>query len=304
LAEQEVPLLFRSLKFGCVLGIDIFLHWTMWMLPLFILGRAIVLYDPTEAVLQIALVFGIYVGLLLHMMAHLAIAQWVELGIRDVTLYPIGESIRLSEVSERPWKEIRVAIAGPIVYVVIALAIAGVFVAMGLWLTPRPDSPEPSYVERYFNRLFWLNLFLAILQVLPAFPMDGGRIFRGALALTSQRLRSTEVSSMLSSLIALLFLIFGMVWISWAWWMIAMGIIIHVSGQQELMTVRYFASLQMPESPLPTGSPILVPMEQLFDEETRPREPNFTGVTWNPKNRLWIVWRNGQPVSANALVGE
>ena len=70
LAEQEVVLLFRSLKFGRLFGIDIFLHWTMWILPLFILVRGLVLYDPDEAILQFALVFGVYVGLILHELAH------------------------------------------------------------------------------------------------------------------------------------------------------------------------------------------------------------------------------------------
>ena len=85
--------------------------------------------------------------------------------------------------------------------------------------------------------------------------------------------------------------------------MIAMGIIIHVSGQQEAMTVRFFASLQMGNH-APTGQPIMVATEQVLDDETRPREPDFTGVIWNPKNRLWIIWRNGQPVRVSALVGE
>jgi hypothetical protein len=70
------------------------------------------------------------------------------------------------------------------------------------------------------------------------------------------------------------------------------------------MTVRYFASLQLAEPPLPTGAPILAPIEQLLDDESRPQEPNFTGVIWSSRTRLWVVWRNGQPISANALVGE
>jgi Zn-dependent protease len=308
---------FRSLSLGRFFGIDIFLHWSMWVLPLFVLARGLILYSPDEAdeaILQFTLALGVYACLIFHEFAHFAVARWVGLRLRDLTFYPIGGIVRLSELSERPWKEVRVAAVGPLVHALIAVAIAGTLLGLGYTLSPRLTSPHP-YVETFFNRLFWLNVLLAVLHVLPAFPMDGGRVFRGALALSARRMRATEVASMLSSFIALLFLFAGMVWIIWLrdargpatsdpWWLIAMGIIIHVSGQQELMTVRYFASLQMTVPTLPTGQPIMVAAEQLINEEIRPREPGFTGVIWNPKTRIWVVWRNGQPIRASALVGD
>jgi Zn-dependent protease len=299
-------LLFRSLKIGSWWGIDIFLHWTMWLLPFFILCRGLVLYsaEPDETALQTTLVFGVYLCLLVNELAHLAVARWLALGVRDLTLYPIGGIMRLSVIGERPWKEPWVAAAGPLTHLLIAGAIAVAFLAAGLALAPRLNASQP-YVETFFNRLFWLNVLLAILQIIPAFPMDGGRIFRGALALSVPRLRATETAALLSSFVALLMLVPGMVWLSSVWWLIPLGIIVHVGGQQELLSVRYYAGLQQPLPGAPPTAPIIMaPIDQLLDDDVRPSEPDFTGLIWNPKNRLWIVWRNGEPVSANALVGE
>ena len=296
-------MLFRPLKIGRIAGIDIFLHWTMWLFPIFILARGFVLYSSDETLVQSLLVLGVYGCLFVHELGHIWGARILGLALRDITLFPIGGYDRLAEISDRPWKEIRFAVVGPLVHGIIAGIIALVFLAAGWTLTPRLDSPEP-FVETYFNRLFWLNVLLAICHVIPAFPMDGGRLFRGALALSAGRLRATEVATLLGSFIALGFIICGMLWVSLVWWLILLGIVVHVSGQQELMSVRFFAFLQHTELPGVGRSPIHVPIDQLLDDEVKPVAPDFTGMTWNPKNRLWIAWKNGEPVSANALVGE
>jgi len=301
--EASNALLFRSLFIGRLKNADILLHWSMWVLPLFILVRAFFLYSLDEALLQVALTVGLYACVVIHELTLLLIARRVGLGIRSITLNPIGGYTRLAEVSERPWKEIRMAIAGPASHLLIAGLISGGFVAFDLPLNPLFETAQP-FLETFFNRLFWLNLLLAVLHIIPAFPLDGGRLFRASLALSARRLRATEVAALLSSFVALMFLIPGMVWMNSIWWLIAFGIVIHVCGQQELMSVRYFASIQQQIPGVELRSTVTLPVDQLLDEDARPDEPDFNGLTWNPKNRLWIVWRDGQPVSANALVGE
>ncbi|MCE9534090.1 MAG: site-2 protease family protein [Planctomycetes bacterium] len=294
---------FRSLPIGRFTGADIVLHWSMWLLPVLVLIRGLYLYSTDEALLQFSLAFGVFSCVFIHELGQLLAANRLGLGIRSLTIYPIGGSAQLSEVSERPWKELRVSCIGPATHLIIAAAISFGLVFSDRSLSPHLDSPIP-FLETFFNRLFWLNVMLATLHVIPAFPLDGGRIFRAALALSAGRLRSTEVAALLTSFIALLFLICGMIWMSHVWWLIAMGIVIHISGQQELMKARYFASLQRQLPDVSPRTPIMIPIEQLLDEESRPNESDFTGMIWNPRNHLWIVWRDGQPVSANALVGE
>lgn len=301
--EASIDLLFRSLKIGHLWGVDLFLHWSMWFFAVFVLVRGWVLYSTDEIILQIALVFTVYVCLAFHELGHLVVARWVGLRLREITLYPLGGSTRLAMMSERPWQEIWVAVAGPLVHLLLAGAIAAGLLANDRDLSPRLDSPEP-FLETFFNRLFWLNVVLAGLHTFPVLPFDGGRIFRGALALSAKRLRATEVAALLSSFVSLLFLIAGMIWISTVWWLIPVGIIIHVGGQQELIVVRFYAALQDPDKNDGFRAPTLAPMDKVLDDGMIPPEPDFNGLLWNSKNRLWVVYRNGQPISANALVGE
>jgi hypothetical protein len=82
------------------------------------------------------------------------------------------------------------------------------------------------------------------------------------------------------------------------------AVLIYLGGQEELGTTRYFAALRQPPDDLPQAPAVLVPMDQIVTPDCRPDEPNFTGFTWNARARLWIEWRDGQPVGANALIGD
>jgi hypothetical protein len=112
------------------------------------------------------------------------------------------------------------------------------------------------------------------------------------------------VAALLSSFVALVFLIFGMLLIYSMWWLIPIGIIIHVAGQQEVLSAQYFSIIQ--EYPVGrfANSPLTIPLEQVAQDAENEIEPNFNGMIWNERNRLWIVYRDGHPVSANALVGD
>src|SRR5688572_11679685 len=151
----------------------------MWLFPIFILVRGFALYSTDETLMQSLLVLGVYGCLFLHEVGHVFVARSLGPALRDITLCPIGGHDRLDELSKRPWKEAWFALAGPLVHGLIAGAIAAVFLATDRSLVPRLESPQP-FLETYFNRLFWLNVLLAFLQIIPAFPMDGGRLFRGA----------------------------------------------------------------------------------------------------------------------------
>src|SRR5690242_17809238 len=80
--EDLSDLFFRSLKISGLADFDIFLHWTMWLLPIFVLGRGLVFYPQDETALQVALVFGVYACVILHELAHVQVARWLKLGMR------------------------------------------------------------------------------------------------------------------------------------------------------------------------------------------------------------------------------
>ena len=118
----------------------------------------------------------------------------LKLPFRDITLYPIGGTHRLTCLSEHPWQEVWVALAGPAVHGLIAGTIACFTLIAGMPLSPA-ERTEP-FGEVFWNRLLWLNVILAVLHLLPCFPLDGGRLFRGALALSCVRACATEVAAL------------------------------------------------------------------------------------------------------------
>ena len=82
------------------------------------------------------------------------------------------------------------------------------------------------------------------------------------------------------------------------------AVLLYLGAQEDLGTTRYFAALRHSSGDRPNPPAVLVPMDQIVTPDCRPDEPHFTGFTWNARARLWIEWRDGQPVSANALIGD
>src|SRR6516225_8367837 len=127
-----------------------------------------------------------------HEFGHIFTARAFGVSTPDVTLLPIGGVARLERIPEEPYEEFLVAIAGPLVNVAIAIALvllAGALVnAADLYTV---ESPHPSMIDR----LAAVNLFLAVFNLIPAFPMDGGRVLRALLATRMGYVRATEIAA-------------------------------------------------------------------------------------------------------------
>jgi Zn-dependent protease len=181
-----------SWKLGRVAGIDLFLH------PTFLLLLAYVGLFHQSGLLSVLLVSAVFGCVLLHELGHALMAR--ELGIRtlDITLYPIGGVARLERMPRKPASEFLIALAGPLVNVAIAGGLAGLEFLSGAW--------EPgaylTRVDLFASSLMWFNVVLAIFNLIPAFPMDGGRVLRAMLSGWLGRLRATEVAAQLGQLLA------------------------------------------------------------------------------------------------------
>src|SRR5512147_789112 len=182
-----------SFHLGRLLGIDVYIHFTFLLLLAFIGFSHGFATRSAEAALGGVLFFaGLFVCVLLHEYGHALAARRYGIGTRDITLLPIGGVARLERMPEKPSQEFVVALAGPAVNVVIAI---GLFVGLKLGGWWQPLSSLSTTGGNLFERLLIANVFLVLFNLLPAFPMDGGRVLRALLAMKLNHTRATRIAA-------------------------------------------------------------------------------------------------------------
>ncbi len=190
-----------------VAGTEIRIHLTFFLLLLWfaISGYQAAGWDGAIAsTLLIVAVFGCVV---LHELGHVLTARRYGITAPDITLLPIGGLARFSRMPEKPSEEVIISIAGPLVN----LVIAGVLVLFGADLSLNPDSIT-TYGQGFISQLAVINLYLFAFNLIPAFPMDGGRILRAVLAFRMNRRRATEIAAHIGQLLAFAFVAAGLIW--------------------------------------------------------------------------------------------
>jgi Zn-dependent protease/CBS domain-containing protein len=196
-----------SLRLGTIGGVALYVHFTFLLLLAFIvLSHLLVDGNVENALAQlvfILLVFGIVV---LHELGHAFAARHYGIATRDITLLPIGGVARLERMPEDPRQEIVVALAGPAVN----FFLAGL---LYLWLTPEELRSAWSLQLNegmLLPRLFTVNVMLAVFNLIPAFPMDGGRVLRALLAFRGDYVQATQTAAAVGQFVALLFGFIGL----------------------------------------------------------------------------------------------
>ncbi len=164
---------------------------------------------------NIFFILAIFLCVVLHEFGHALTARKFNIGTRQITLLPIGGVASLEKMPENPKEELMVAIAGPVVNLVIALILI-LFVPVDTYLEMEPEQLEESLsMVKAGNFLFYLlsaNIMLVVFNMIPAFPMDGGRVLRALLSLKMGRIRATEAASTLGQMMAALFFILGLLY--------------------------------------------------------------------------------------------
>lgn len=275
-----------SWKIGRFFGIDVYVHFLFLLVPLFTFwsNRQ---YGLAEAVYDVAVVLTLFFCVLLHEYGHALMARCFGIGTRDITLTPIGGIARLNRMSEHPLEEFAIAVAGPAVNVAIALGLYG---GMTLAKLPALDAELMmfgNYTLRFMATLLWLNIILVAFNLLPAFPMDGGRVLRALLSMAMDRVRATEIAAGVGSVMTVLFFIAGLVFGSWTLPLVA--VFIYFVGRQELAMVRFQEYQRRQQRSGSSAS-------ATFFASADPNSPGFNGYAWDERNHAWVEFRDGRPV--------
>ncbi|MBM3983144.1 MAG: site-2 protease family protein [Planctomycetes bacterium] len=278
--------MFGSLKLGKFFGIDTYVHPTFWLLPLFVLIQTFGT-GLTNVGFNLLFVFAVFFCVAMHEVGHALAARAYGIGTRDITLYPIGGVAMLERIPEQPWREVAVALAGPAVNVVIALALLIGLAASGFGA---PWGDEPNVVERFVGPVFWANVVLCGFNLLPAFPMDGGRVLRALLALCRTRLRATELAVYVGTVVAVGMFVTGAALGELGLMLVAA--FVWFVGQAELANVRMVTEARRLYGPPPP----LIPSPPPLDPEAELAARRFSGLAWDPTRRVWVQWVNGVPV--------
>ncbi|MFO0852471.1 MAG: site-2 protease family protein [Gemmataceae bacterium] len=198
-----------SVRVGRIAGIDVYIHLTFLILLGWVGFQS---YSRTgsvdDALAGVGLVLAVFGVVVLHELGHALAARRYGIQTRDITLLPIGGVARLERMPENPLQELVVAVAGPLVNVVIA---AGLYA--GLSLRGGLTTPWQQLLAGqgpFAEQMFVINVWLVVFNLIPAFPMDGGRVLRAFLALTLDYARATQIAALVGQGLAMAFGLLGL----------------------------------------------------------------------------------------------
>src|ERR1700733_4733908 len=152
--------MFTSSKLGKLFGIDVYVHATFWILPLFILLEGLASGHTSQVGLDLAVMFAAFGCVALHEVGHALAARYYGIRTRDITLYPIGGGASLERMPEKPWQEIAIALAGPAVNVAIAIGLFAGMYAENIVFPLSWDWSNPTMLEAFVIRLLEINVVL------------------------------------------------------------------------------------------------------------------------------------------------
>lgn len=197
-----------SVRIGKLAGIDVFIHFTFFLLLAWV---AFLHYSQGQsvgaAVTGIGFILLIFACVVLHELGHALTARKYGIKTRDIILLPIGGVARLEKMPDKPMQELWVALAGPAVNIVIAAVLAAF-----LYLTNSftPIGQLANTTTGFAERIMAVNIFLVVFNMIPAFPMDGGRVLRALLATRLPYPKATQYAATLGQGIAVLFGVVGL----------------------------------------------------------------------------------------------
>jgi Zn-dependent protease len=216
-----------SFRIARIAGIDVRIHFTFLLLLLFFGWMYARQGGAAAAVQGLVLILVLFLCVLLHEFGHALAAARYGIKTPDITLLPIGGVARLQRMPDRPLEELVVAIAGPAVNVVIAL---GIWLGLGARAQLIGDLPIDNPQVGLLHQIMRVNVWLVLFNLIPAFPMDGGRVLRAVLATRMNYARATNIAASVGQFLAF---IFGFVGLLYNPLLILIALFVYMGAGQE-----------------------------------------------------------------------
>jgi Zn-dependent protease/predicted transcriptional regulator len=203
-----------NIKLGKILGIQIGLHYS-WLIIALLITLSLRTYFSTShpewgdgIIWTMAVVSAVmfFAAIIVHELSHALVALKNDLPVSSITLFALGGVAQIEKEAETPWSEFWLGIVGPITSAVIGAVCLGVAMALGWPFGETPATPLMAI-------LVWLgtiNIALAVFNMIPGFPMDGGRVLRAAVWRgTGDRFKATRIAAVVGQVLAIGFIVLG-----------------------------------------------------------------------------------------------
>jgi Zn-dependent protease/predicted transcriptional regulator len=239
-------------------GIEVKVHWSF----ILALAYGAFMYRGSPAGPLLGALYGVlviallFVCVTLHEFGHALVAQHFHVKVSNITLLPIGGVANLERMPDKPLQELLITLAGPLVNFVIALAL----LPFTIFLLTVQFGSFPASLEVFLRTiqqpgltslvayLFATNILLGVFNLLPAFPMDGGRILRALLAMAMPYVRATQIAVLVGRLMAVLLALWGLSTINIPMLLIAFFVYVGGTAEREAVesraVLRYFTAAQ------------------------------------------------------------
>jgi Zn-dependent protease len=215
-----------------IAGIDISIHWSFGLLLAWVMFSALFAGGVVTAFSEVAFISLLFGCVVLHELGHAMAARAFGIPTHGITLLPIGGVAQLDRIPRNPWQEFVIAIAGPAVNVVIAV---GLFLVLPISYGVGELASVGWFTGGLATRLLIVNIALVVFNMLPAFPMDGGRVLRAILAAFTDYYSATRMAVRVGQGVAILFVIAGLLYNPM---LLLIAAFVVLAAQAELRQVR------------------------------------------------------------------
>jgi Zn-dependent protease len=256
-----------TVKIGRIYGVEVKMHFTFLLL----IGLVMFMYlnqgqSLATAISGVLFLLAIFACVILHEFGHSLTARRYGIKTRDIILLPIGGVARLEKMPSNPLQELWVALAGPAVNVGIAILL---FIYLKLISLVEPSQALTTSHGNFLERVMMVNVFIVAFNMLPAFPMDGGRVLRAVMATRLDYGKATQIAASIGQTMAV---VLGIIGLFYNPLLILVAVFVWIGAAQE----SSLANLQSALGGVPVRQAMLTNFNTLDGNDTLERAVELT----------------------------